>query len=147
MALSVPQRGLVTSQGFQPVQPKHYMVDPKVEAAKEFKRLGSFLDGVEIAYNDILVAKYVPSMIGSLIAAEKTQQEQRWQGKCGLVLKFGPTAADDGFKYEVGDWVYYRSSDGSEIGIKCENDPQIMMCLILSPAHVIGRVSNPDLLW
>lgn len=147
MALSVPHRGLVTASGFKPVTPKHQLVDPKVEAASAFHKLGSFLDAVEIAYNDILVAKYVPEMIGSLIAAEQTQKEQRWQGKCGLVLKFGPTAEEDGFKYEVGDWVWFRYSDGHEIGLKCENDPQVMNCMILSPAHIIGRISNPDLLW
>jgi len=47
----------------------------------------------------------------------------------------------------VDDWVYYRSSDGFEFGLRCQNDPNVIHALILSPAHIIGRVSNPDLIW
>lgn len=145
--LSVPQRGLVTAQGFKatPVTPP--LADPVAERNAAMLALGKYLDGIEIAYNDILVAKYIPEKIGSLLTGAPTQTEQRWQNKCGLVLKFGPTAAEDGFKYEVGDWVYYRPSDGQEVGLKCENDSKIMHCLILSPAHIIGRLANPDLIW
>lgn len=146
--LAVPTRGLVTAQGFKPIEPpKPKLVDAAAEAKESFEKLGAYLDMVEIAYNDIIVLKYIPTKIGSFETAAPTQNEQRWQNKCGLVLKYGPKAKEDGFLYDVGDWVYYRPSDGQEIGLKCENDPRIAVCLILSPAHVIGRVNNPDLLW
>lgn len=148
MALSVPQRGLALPGGFRPVEPVLApLVDANAERKKSFEKIGDYLDGIDLAYNDILVLKYIPEKIGGLMTAESTQKEQRYQNKCGLVLKYGPTAKDDGFKYEAGDWIFYRPSDGQEIGIKCKNDPRVAMCLILSPAHVIGRVTNPDLLW
>lgn len=147
MSLEVPQRGLVTAQGFHPVKPVSPLVDAHAERAQAFAKLGRFLDDVEIAYNDILVLKYIPEKIGNLHTGAPTQNEQRWQNKCGLVLRYGPTAKADGFKYEIGDWVYYRPNDGQEIGLKCENDPRIALCLILSPAHIIGRIANPDLIW
>lgn len=148
MTLLTPQRGLHMPGGFRPAEPTlSPMVDPQVEANIAFDKIGDYLDGIEIAYNDILVLKYIPEKIGSFLTGAPTQNEQRWQNKCGLVLKCGPTAKDDGFKYEARDWVFYRPSDGQEIGIKCKNDPRIALCLILSPAHVIGKIANPDLIW
>jgi hypothetical protein len=138
---------LVTPQGLHVIKQPPKLVDEAAERKDILAKLGTYLDMVDIAYNDILVLKYIPEKIGSLQAAAETQNEQRWQNKCGLVLKYGPTAKDDGFKYEAGDWVYYRPNDGQEIALKCENDPRMAICLILSPAHVIGRVSNPDLIW
>jgi|SRR5215472_5167652 len=139
----------MTAGGFRPVtMPEKILCDQKLERDKAFAHIGSFLDGIELAYNDILVGKYIPEKIGRLLASEQTQQESRWQSKVGLVLKYGPTAKEDGFKYEVGDWVFYRASDGYEIGVVNENAPKPWTpSLILSPAHIIGKLSNPDLLW
>ena len=146
MSLMTPQPGLLTAAGFRPAKPAQPpLVDAEQERQLSFAKLGKHLDEIEIAYNDILVLKYIPEKIGSLLAGQPTQNEQRWQNKCGLVLKYGPTAEQDGFKYAVGDWVFYRPSDGQEIGIKCHDDVRVAICLILSPAHIIGRVSNPDL--
>lgn len=145
--LTLPQPGLQTLHGFRPL-PIKLLCDEKLERDKAFKQIGQFLTGIEIAYNDILVGKYIPEKIGTLLASHETQREQRWQNKVGLVLKYGPTAKEDGFKYEVGDWVFYRVHDGSEIGIKNENAAQpFTIGLILSPEHIIGKLSNPDLLW
>lgn len=146
--LSVPQRGLVTGQGFKPlISVAPPLCDASAERERVFSKIGRYLDMVKIAHNDILVGKYVPEKTGSLLTASETQNEARWQSKCGLVLKYGPKSKDDGFLYDVGDWVYYRPSDGVELGLKCENDRVIVHCLILSPAHVIGSVDNPDILW
>ncbi len=145
--LQLPSKGLLTAGGFRPAAPIVILCDAKREAEKAFHQIGKFLAGFRIAYNDILVAKYIPEKIGSFLASAETQREQRWQNKCGLVLKYGPTAKQDGFKYEVGDWVYYRSSDGHEVGIRNENalDPYTL-ALLLSPAHIIGDLDNPDLI-
>lgn len=145
--LVVPPRGLATASGFRQVIVPPPLVDEAAERRAAFQKLGKYLDDLDIAHNDILVLKYIPQKIGSLLTGADTQREQRWQSKCGLVLKYGPAAKGDGFKYETGDWVFFRASDGVEMGVKCENDPNIAMCLILSPAHVIGKTSNPDLIW
>jgi hypothetical protein len=150
LALTAPPRGLVTAAGFHvvppaPVVPK--LVDAREEYDRARREIGSYLDGVELAYNDILVLKYIPDKIGSVHTSSETQTEHRWQNKCGCVLAYGPTAKEDGFLYEAGDWVFYRPSDGQEIGLRCENAPNIALCLLLSPAHIIGKVTNPDLIW
>lgn len=61
---------------------------------------------------------------GGILLPEKSLDEDRFQGKAGLVLKKGPTA----FKYsgpfpyegpapEEGDWIMYRNSDSWECGL------------------------------
>jgi hypothetical protein len=150
VVLTVPSPGLLTPGGFKPVRPAGLalLCDEKRERDIAFQQIGKFLDGIDIAYNDILVAKYIPEKIGTLLASPETQREQRWQNKVGMVLKYGPTAKQDGFKYEVGDWVFYRSQDGCEIGVKNEDAPKpFTIALLLSPAHIIGKLANPDLLW
>ena len=58
---------------------------------------------------------------------DKKVDEARFQGKVGLIIKVGPTAfrydpryprySWEGPKQGVGDWVFYRTSDSSEVGL------------------------------
>lgn len=46
--------------------------------------------------NECLVATYIKTGVtkGGIIIPNKTQEEDRWQGKCGLLLAHGPAAFD-----------------------------------------------------
>lgn len=145
--LAIPTQGLLTPQGFRQVGVTPALCDAVAESKRVFQTIGTYLGLIEIAHNDILVAKYIPEKLGNLVMSSETKNEQRWQNKCGLVLKYGPMAKEDGFKYDAGDWVFYRTSDGEEIDVKCENDAMMAHCLYLSPAHIVGRVLNPDVIW
>jgi len=67
--------------------------DPRTEI---LNKVGS-LDGVEVFGSDVLVALYIrPQKTKSgIILADSTREEDRWQGKAGLILKLGPTAYTD----------------------------------------------------
>ena len=96
--------------------------------------------------NRLIVGSYVASHItpGGIIKPQKLLDEDRYQGKVGLVLKLGPIA----FKFDedpegknapkVGDWVLYRAADTSEIGIG-EGAP----CRVLYDDSVIMVVDDP----
>lgn len=63
--------------------------------------------------------------------AQKQINEGRWLGKCGLILKMGPTAFTrdprfpelpwdetiHGEKPQIGEWIYYKTSSTWEAGI------------------------------
>ncbi|SCB30346.1 hypothetical protein [Rhizobium lusitanum] len=107
------------------------------------------IDGLEIMHNQILVGIYMRgAKIGNIFIPEKTQDEDKWQGKVGLVLKKGPLAfrndnSNDfgGQSVEVGDWVMYRVSDGYSIDISETH------CRLLEDVHIKGRISDPSMIY
>ena len=104
---------------------------------------------IEVMHNQILVGIYMRgAKIGSIFIPEKTQDEDRWQGKVGLVLKKGPLAFEDdpnnafhGQDVNEGDWVIYRVSDGFSIDINGTH------CRLLEDVHIKGRVSDPSVIY
>lgn len=116
------------------------------------------LTDYEIFHNLVLVATYVEPEVtaGGVIIPQKTIDENRFQGKIGLVLKCGPMAfVDDGavkfgkIDVKYGDWVMYRPSDGIELFIKdrtgTSNDG--ISCRLIEDALIKGRVSDPALIY
>lgn len=81
---------------------------------------------------------------GGLFLTDKAKDESRWQGKVGLILKLGTTAfrtdprypsyAWDGPKPDVGDWVFFRTSDGWETGIGG------ISCRFVHDSDVVGKI-------
>lgn len=112
---------------------------------------------IDVFHNQILVAHFVRSTVGhsgKIIAPGQTRKEDRFQGKCGLVLKVGPAAfVDDAINkfYDVsvkeGDWVVYRNTDGWDFDIIPPGGGDKVECRFLEDAHIKGRVSRPDILW
>jgi co-chaperonin GroES (HSP10) len=96
--------------------------------------------------NRVLVASFVASerTAGGIIRPQKTMDEDRFQGKVGLVLKMGPIA----FKFDedpegelapaIHDWVLYRPADSHEIGLG-EGAP----CRMIYDDLVQAIVENP----
>lgn len=96
----------------------------------------------------VLVAIYIrpaTRTVGGLEIAEEAIDEDRYQGKVGMVLKKGPRAfVDDGqvkfYGQDVapGDWVVYRASDGLKGMI---GDREIRF---IPDVYIKGKIDHPD---
>jgi hypothetical protein len=96
--------------------------------------------------NRVLVASFVASerTAGGIIRPQKNMDEDRFQGKVGLVLKLGPIA----FKFPedpdgmdapaLHEWVLYRPGDTHEVGLG-EGAP----CRFIYDDLVQAIVENP----
>jgi len=124
--------------------------DPK-EAL--FQAVGS-LDDIEVFHNLVLVATYVPPdrSPGGILYADRKLDEDRFQGKVGLVLKVGPLAFKDeghiqfgGVKVERGDWVVAKFSDGWEL-FHGEGSTGASVRLF-QDSHIRGRVKDPSTVY
>jgi hypothetical protein len=119
----------------------------------------------KVLHNKVLVATYIPPpriMRGpngeavQFHVSDKAQLDDRFQGKCGLVLKMGPLAFKDdntvkfgGEKLEVGDWAIYRPSDGTEMFIRDRlggaNDG--ISVRVIDDTLIMGSVDDPSLIY
>lgn len=111
---------------------------------------GPGLDGMDVMSNQILVGIYIrpEKTKGGILLTDATRDEDKWQGKIGIVLKKGPLAFqnDDrndfaGQNVEVGDWVLYRVSDGFSLDVKNAH------CRLLEDVHIKGRVTDPSVIY
>jgi hypothetical protein len=134
--------------------------DPRKEL---LKKVGDISD-LQLFHNSILVAVYIrPKEMQlkgghTLIMPDKVQDEDRYQGKIGLVIAKGPIAfVDDertsfhGQDVEIGDWVAFRASDGWQItlvrGHGATSTDNAVLCRVLVEADIRARVPAPDYLW
>lgn len=121
--------------------------DPK---AVILDRLQESVDKIEIYGSRVLVATAPAreASKGGIIYTQKAKDENRFQAKIGLVLKLGSEAFKYNGRYEwegprpdVGDWVFYRTSDSMECGISGAS------CRVIFDDLIMGKVSGPDLIW
>lgn len=120
-------------------------VDPR---DKLLEQLGD-LSGVELWHNQVLCAIYVApeKTKGGIIRPASNVDEDRYQGKVGLIVKMGPTAFAKDPKWQwpddvgLGDWVFYRASDGFACRINQVD------CRILDDVDIKGRADHPDRVW
>jgi co-chaperonin GroES (HSP10) len=86
------------------------------------KALGIYAD--EVFHSQVLCMTYISpeKTQGGIIIPDKPKDEDRFQGKIGLVIAMGPGAFKDdavakfhGQTISVGDWVLVRPSDGMEM--------------------------------
>ena len=121
-------------------------IDPKVAILDE---LGDISD-IELLHNQVLVGIYIrPEKTKSgLYLSNQTRDEDKWQGKVGLIIKNGPEA----FKDETGkwfkdvsikehDWVYVRPSDGWQLTVHG------VLCRVIYDTDIRGRIPAPDCIW
>lgn len=124
--------------------------DPKAALSR---RVGEVPPGL-VLFSRILVAVYQPPIVertnGGVFIASAIQEEDKeeaiWQGKCGLVIAMGPQAyVDDdsvkfhGQKVDVGDWVWFRPSDGMGCDVG-----EVFCRLFDSERYIIGKLPHPD---
>jgi co-chaperonin GroES (HSP10) len=108
------------------------------------------LDDIQVFNNEVMVAIYVrPEKTNSgIILPGATRDEDRYQGKVGLVVKMGLQAFDDpnnnwfkGTKVKVGDWVYFRVTDGWSINVHG------VSCRMIDDTDIRGMTKYPDAVW
>ena len=121
-------------------------IDPRKTIHDE---MGDISD-VELFHNQVLAAIYVrpEKTKGGLYRTNSLRDEDKWQGKVGLIVKAGPDAFKDetgrwfnGVNINVGDWIYFRPSDGWQLTIHG------VLCRILDDTDVRGRIPAPDAVW
>ena len=129
-----------------PAMVMQHDVDPKKDL---LKKIGDIKD-IEIYNNQILVAVYIrpEKTIGGIIIPDENRNEDKTQGKVGLVLKKGPDAFNDesgqwfkDVKVKNNDWVIFRPSDGWTITVNK------VVCRLLDDVNVRGRIQHPDKVW
>ena len=125
------------------------MAHPNDPRAEITKALGS-LDGIDIFHNQVLAVVYIrpEKTAGGIIMpdiAGGTRSEDKWQGKVGLIVKTGENAFNDpagvwfkDVKLGVGDWIFFRSSDGWMITVNG------VLCRILDDTVIRGKLDHPD---
>lgn len=101
------------------------------------------LSDVQVLGARVLVAVYVrpKQSAGGIYLPDKTVDEDKYQGKVGLVLALGPIAFEDDqthrfgeIKPEVGDWVVFSVGDtfGLELGKRrCRSVEDVDVHMIL----------------
>ncbi len=109
------------------------------------------LSGIEVLGENVLVASYIAPRItaGGIILADNSLDEDRWQGKVGLVLKLGPMAfkyagqyAFEGLTPKSGDYVTFNSADGfNEIGIRGQS------CRLIPSQLLSMRITDPKIIY
>ena len=123
-----------------------HAVDPKQKLIEDIGDISS----VEIFNNQILVAVYVrPQKTKSgIYLSDQSREEDKIQGKVGLVVKKGPSAfvdeANEWFKdvsVGVNDWVVFRPSDGWSITVNN------VLCRMIDDTAIRGKVDAPDRVW
>lgn len=114
------------------------------------EKLGNVIETATVLGSDILIATYIKPRrtSGGIILTDKTVNEDRWQGKAGLILKLGETAFkyDGAYEYkgtvpDVGQYVAFHTSDSREIGING------VSCRILDSQFVRMIIADPDAIY
>lgn len=110
--------------------------------------VGADLEQVEPMNQQVLVGLYIRPATrtqSGLEIAEEAIDEDRYQGKVGMVLKKGPRAfVDDGpLKFhgqdvQPGDWVVYRASDGLKGMI---GDREVRF---IPDVYIKAKIDHPD---
>ena len=123
-----------------------HATDPKQKLLDDIGDISAF----EIFNNQILIAIYVrPQKTKSgILLPDQMRDEDKIQGKVGLVVKKGPAAfvdeTSEWFKditVNEGDWVVIRPSDGWAITVIN------VLCRIVDDTAVRGKVDAPDRVW
>ncbi len=121
-------------------------IDPKEAILEAIGDLSTF----EVFHNDVIVAVYLrPEKTKSgIFLPDQHRDEDRYQSKVGLVVKTGPDAfVDDsgswfnGVHVKVGDWVWYRPSDGFNLTVNK------VLCRALKDTSIRGTIAHPDMVW
>lgn len=128
----------------------YHATDPRTELLEKVGDVSEF----KIMSNQVLIAVYIrpeKTKGGILLADTKggTRDEDRFQGKVGLVIGLGPSAFQDdpegkwfgGNEIKIGDWVVLRPSDGWQMYV---NDT---LCRLAQDTMIRGIVPHPDMVF
>lgn len=135
--------------------------------AKLTADLAPVVNGIHLLRNRVLVASFIrpEKTSGGIIRPDAVREEDKWQGKAGLILAAGPSAfdfeeieiaEDRGFTREeaqamhnipkIGDWVFFRGSDTWDSGLQVA--PGVgAHCRFIFDDAIIGRIADPATIW
>lgn len=123
--------------------------DPKEVVLRE---LGD-IDDFEIWHNQVLIAIYERpnKTAGGILLTDSSRDEDKHQGKVGLIVKVGPAAFHDAAnKWQwpedftegpLHHWVFFKASDG------WAQDVNKKRCRVLYDEDIRGRIQHPDQVW
>lgn len=121
--------------------------DPRVEMLRE---LGD-ISGYHVQNNQVLVRVYErPKMTRSGIhLADRTREEDQYQGKAALIVAVGPAAFDPdnnqgywrGVVPKLHDWIALRPSDGWPINVNGK------LCRMITDGAARMIIPAPDVVW
>jgi len=123
---------------------------PQSTAEEIFDGIAEAIDGIEVFHNQLLVGVYIRPNItsGGIHLPDQTIDEDKWQGKVGMVLKKGPLAFKNdarndfgGQNVDIGQWVMFRVSEAPSISVNGVH------CRLLEDIHVRGVISSPSYIW
>ncbi len=124
-------------------------VDPRIAIWDSVK---SYIDDVHLTGSQVLIGIYVrpEKTKGGIILTDQYRDEDKYQGKAGLILKMGAMPLNDDDKLffgeklpKVDDWVVYRPSHGFPLQFKNKVE-----CRILEDVRLIKAiVAEPDMVW
>lgn len=110
--------------------------------------IGDALQSFECVYSNTVMLVTAPiknRSKGGILYTDPTKQEERFQGKVGLVVALGELAFNDpeiwpneDTRALVGDWVFYRNADTHECKVNG------ISCRFIKDNLIIGKVSTPD---
>lgn len=125
-------------------------------------RLGDISD-VQIAQNEVLIAVYrrPEKSAGGIILPESNLNEDKYQGKVGLVLKVGAacrferqderTGVTYGIPISVHDWVVVRPSDTWALEFNARPDAMsredFLWCRLVYDDQIRMKIPNPSMVW
>ena len=127
-----------------------YVMEHSLDPKTELLNVVGDISNIEIFNNQILVAIYIrpEKTKGGILLTNNVRDEDKWQGKIGIVLKKGRGAFVDaknnwfhGIDVNINDWVVFRPSDGWGLTVNG------IMCRLLDDTVVRGRVEHPDMIW
>ena len=119
------------------------ITDLPAESLEPVKHIVASLGDVELPNPTgwhVLVMQYVrPEKVGSLFMSDQTKQEDKYQGRYGIVLALGPEAYADKQKFgeawcKPGDWIAWpaiegaarRFSYGKDVVLALVNDDSVL---------------------
>lgn len=109
------------------------------------------LSGVKIAGDSVLIGTYIrpQKTAGGIIRPDINVQEDVWQGKVGLVLKWGNTAYQDTPEYvfhdadkvSPGEWGIYKVGDAWSLNING------YPCRLVRDVNIRMQIDDPQIVF
>lgn len=128
----------------------HHEIDPKQVILEQY---ATAVTKVKVNGPSLLVAIYrrPEKTKGGIIRPESSLDEDIYQGKVGLVIKISHYPADekelmhfDGQLPQVGDWVFFRASDGLSFGLLDKKGD----CRFFTDRTSIKMIiEDPEMVW
>ena len=129
--------------------------DPK-QTIWDKVNVGGDLDAIQLWGHYVLVGIYIRpathSVKSNLQIPEDVVDDDRYQGKVGLVLKTGPRAyinnerdypmrMFDGLRADPGEWVAFRASDGLKTMVGDAD------CRLIPDSNIRAVLDHPDAMF